>query len=120
MRSQVLLVDDDEFARGFARAVIERAGFDVIEAENVAEGSAVDWRSLTAVVTDWNLPDGHGGELARSFHVRSEKLPIILVTGDAASPGDIPDGMGREFVAILRKPYPPSALERAIRSAIER
>lgn len=117
-RAPVLLVDDDEFARAFARAVIERAGFEVIEAGDVAEGLAAGSRNLSAVVTDWNLPDGHGGDLARSLHERSKELPVILVTGEADLAEEMPDGVKQEFASILRKPYPPSALEKAIRSAL--
>ena len=118
MLAQVLLVDDDEFARGFARMVIERAGFEVVEAEDVAGGIAADSRNFSVVVTDWNLPDGHGGELARALHARSKELPVILVTGDSDPAEYMPDGIIREFDSILRKPYSPSALEKAIRNAI--
>jgi DNA-binding response OmpR family regulator len=117
MRDQVLLVDDDEFARCFARSVLEQAGFEVWEAVDLAEAiRAVNSALPTAVVTDWNLPDGNGGALAQRVHEQAEGLPIILVTGDHAAKS-LSDTCA--FTAILYKPYPPSALERAIRAAIE-
>jgi DNA-binding response OmpR family regulator len=119
MPTQVLLVDDDEFARSFARTVLERAGFEVHEAEDIAAALATA-ESLhpTAVVTDWNLPDGNGGHLARSLHATSEQLPVILVTGSDTD-SDSEEEAIREFVSILHKPYSPSALEKAIRAVTQ-
>ena len=42
----VLLVDDDEFARGFAHAVLVRAGFEVYDADGVAAAVAADRKSV--------------------------------------------------------------------------
>jgi CheY-like chemotaxis protein len=118
MRSAILLVDDDEFARCFARTVLERAGYRVYEADAIASALAVA-SSLTpvAVVTDWNLPDGNGGDLARILHEDSEALPVVLITGDAAEL--LPRELIDEFTSIVHKPFSPSALERSVRTAIQ-
>ncbi len=117
----VLLVDDDEFARGFVRTVLERAGFEVHEAEDVAAALSTARRAnLRAVVTDWNLPDGNGGALARSLHVNESHLPVILITGEAAGSEPLVDEACGEFSAILYKPFAPSVLEKAIHAAIHR
>jgi DNA-binding NtrC family response regulator len=120
MRSKILLVDDDEFARCFARAVLERAGYHVHEADGMASALAVAG-SMTpvAVVTDWNLPDGNGGDLARILHEESEALPIILITGEAGAADLLPRESIDEFTSIVHKPFSPSALERSVRTAIQ-
>jgi DNA-binding response OmpR family regulator len=121
MHEPVLLVDDDEFARGFARTVLERAGFAVHEVEDMAGAlSAVDAVHPTAVVTDWNLPDGSGGVLARRLHEQTERLPVILITGDGSANDPMPDLLDHDFTAVIYKPYSPSALERAILAAVPR
>jgi DNA-binding response OmpR family regulator len=115
----VLLVDDDEFARGFARTVLERAGYEVHEAEDVATALvSADSFLPVAVVTDWRLPDGDGIELAQRIRERLDDLPVILMTGDS-SVFDPPESSMAVFSKVLHKPFPPSALERAIREAVE-
>jgi CheY-like chemotaxis protein len=113
----VLLVDDDEFARGFACTVLERAGFAVRAVESVSGALAVV-QSLQpcAVVTDWHLRDGDGGMLARQLHHEFVGLPIVLITGDTA--GAEYTAMAGEFVTILNKPYSPSALITAVRATV--
>ena len=66
MNASVLLVDDDEFARCFVRTVLQRAGYEVHEAVDVAGALAVaPVENPVAVVTDWNLLDGNGEKRAR-------------------------------------------------------
>ncbi len=120
MRSVILLVDDDEFARCFARTVLERAGYEVHEANDIASALAIVG-SLTpiAVVTDWNLPDGNGGDLARILHVDSEALPIVLITGESDAAIMLPRESLDEFASIVSKPFSPSVLEKTVRAAIQ-
>jgi CheY-like chemotaxis protein len=118
MRSIILLVDDDEFARCFTRTVLERAGYQVQEADDIAGALAVVGAvTPAAVVTDWNLPDGNGADLARILHETFESLPAVLVTGDleaAEQPASVD-----EFTSIISKPFSPSVLEKALRTAIQ-
>jgi len=118
MSARVLLVDDDEFARGFARTVLERAGYEVVEADDVASAmESASTANPVAVVTDWNLPDGDGGTLARNLHHLRAMIPVIVVTGDTAGIDSQPD-IAPSFAGVLVKPYVPSALEKAIREAL--
>ena len=121
MHESILLVDDDDFARGFARTVLERSGFAVHEADDVASAlRAADAYPPSAVVTDWNLPDGDGGVLTRKLRGRAALLPVILITGDSAGTANSSDGARCDFNVVLQKLFLPSALERAIRSAMAR
>ncbi len=120
MASQVLLVDDDDFARCFVKTVLLRSGYEVIEASDVAGAlGTAEVSQLSAVVTDWNLPDGNGGDLARLLHERSANLPIVLISGDALEVDSLPGGVEKEFAAILQKPFSPSKLERVLGVAID-
>jgi two-component system phosphate regulon response regulator PhoB len=119
MPNHILLVDDDDFARGFVRAVLERAGFEVREAEGLEDAlSMTRARQPKAVVTDWHLLDGNGGELANSLREMAPRLPVILITADADRIEQFQEAEKLEFASILRKPFSPSALETAIRAAI--
>ena len=115
---RVLLVDDEEAVRGLARRVLERGGFDVIEAESGEEGLArYEERpdSVTAVVLDLTMP-GLGGEA--TFHALRRArpdLPIVLSSGYMPEEGDAFSG-----VAFLAKPYRPAELVDAVNAAIDR
>jgi len=121
MPPHVLLVDDDEFARGFARTVLQRAGYAVVEVEDVCSALASAAASEpSVVVTDWNLPDGDGGSLARTLHATITDLPVILITGDAEASSQSTDDIGSPFVNIISKPFSPSALTKAMRDVLVR
>ncbi|HEX7088379.1 MAG TPA: response regulator [Vicinamibacterales bacterium] len=114
---RVLLVDDEEAVRGIARRVLERGGFDVVEAENGEEALArfrEQPDAVTAVVLDLTMP-GLGGEA--TFHAlrcARPDLPIVLSSGYAQ------DGDAFDNVAFLAKPYRPAELVDAVKAAIER
>jgi PAS domain S-box-containing protein len=115
---RVLLVDDEEAVRGLARRVLERGGFDVVEAQSGEEALArYEERpdTVTAVVLDLTMP-GLGGEA--TFHALRRTrpdLPIVLSSGYMPEEGDAFSG-----VAFLAKPYRPAELVDAVNAAIER
>ncbi len=116
MISTILVVDDDDFARHFSRVVLERAGYRIIEATEIAaavELARADRPHIALV--DFCLPDGNGIGLARQLHQEDPLLPILLVSGDtgqiegATNPSD--------FTAVIQKPYSPATLLQAVVSA---
>jgi DNA-binding response OmpR family regulator len=92
----VLLVEDDRSVRRYLEVTLQRAGYNVITAEDGLEAMKLALSSpIDAVVTDAVMPHLSGQQLAR-FVRSNEKLarvPIILLTGQenkaaAASPDD--------------------------------
>lgn len=75
----VLVVDDEAVVRRALRALLERAGYTVLEAAHGLE--ALDLLGRTdLVVLDWNMPRMDGLELLR--HIRAERpdLPVLMLT----------------------------------------
>jgi len=113
----VLLVDDEEAVRGLARRVLERGGYQVLEAESGEDAlsALADHRdSVRAVVLDLTMP-GLGGE-ATLQKIREENpgLPVIV------SSGYVPEEEGAlAGLPFLAKPYRPSELVDAVRKAME-
>ena len=113
----VLLVDDEEAVRGLARRVLERGGYQVLEAANGEEAlsTLADHRaSVRAVVLDLTMP-GLGGE-ATLQRIRRDNpdLPVIV------SSGYVPEEEGMlAGVPFLAKPYRPSELVDAVKKAID-
>lgn len=92
----VLLVEDDRSVRRYLEVTLQRAGYNVITAEDGLEAMKLALLSpIDAVVTDAVMPHLSGQQLAR-FVRSNEKLarvPIVLLTGQenkaaAASPDD--------------------------------
>lgn len=80
-RSRVLLVEDVTAMRLYLRLALERAGAEVIEAENLAQ--ARHWlrrgERPTSVLLDLELPDGYGLDLVREL---PSGVPVAALTAD--------------------------------------
>jgi two-component system chemotaxis response regulator CheY len=82
----ILTVDDSASIRQMVSLTLSGAGYSVIEASDGAEGySKATTHSLSAVVTDLNMPVMNGLEFIRKFrtHPSSKGVPIILLTTES-------------------------------------
>jgi two-component system cell cycle sensor histidine kinase/response regulator CckA len=82
----ILVVDDETAVRRFACRVLERAGYDVVEATDGVEAlELIQSRStsLEAVVSDIVMPRMNGVELVQALSVAQPDLPVILMSGYA-------------------------------------
>jgi CheY-like chemotaxis protein/anti-sigma regulatory factor (Ser/Thr protein kinase) len=80
----VLLVDDEPLVRSTTRRMLERAGWQVLEAGNGEEGWRV-WQAQRAtiqvVLTDVRMPVLDGVRMAARIAEASPELPIVFVSG---------------------------------------
>ena len=114
----VLVVDDDEDLRIYAREALIRAGHRVLEASNGPAGiELIQTTPPDLVMLDLKMPDFDGFEVLR--RVRSTEigqlLPIIVLTAH----GD--EEMARNSFALgatdyLAKPFTPPQLHARVRS----
>ncbi|MDF1562837.1 MAG: EAL domain-containing protein [Deltaproteobacteria bacterium] len=80
----VLVVDDDSTVREFLKFFLEREGFHVAcaerleEARELARGNPCD-----LLMTDMNLPDGNGLELAREMGELQHDCEVVLMSAYA-------------------------------------
>lgn len=114
--STILLVEDEAPIRRLAAAILERAGYRVVAAEDEASAmsaaGAMD-EPPDLVVTDLLLPGGNGSGLASRLRERWAGLPVIVVSGRPAGADELPAG-----AAYLAKPYGPSELLDAVRDGL--
>jgi DNA-binding NarL/FixJ family response regulator len=97
MTTTVLIVDDHETFRSFARELLESEGFEVIgEAEDGISGvQAVRSLEPDLVVLDVQLPDLSGFEVLERLRAEGVPTPVVLTSSrDAASYGDQVDSSG--------------------------
>ena len=80
-RPTVLLVDDEEAVRFPICRFLKASGFDVVEADGVAD-ALEKFRSSTpdAAVLDLSLGDGDGLDLMRSLRALDGALPVVILT----------------------------------------
>jgi two-component system, cell cycle sensor histidine kinase and response regulator CckA len=104
----ILLVEDEESVRALARAVLERYGYRVIEAESGAEARTVWERygdQIELLLTDVRMPGGVSGiEIAREFQRAKPELRVVYTTGYSE---DIVTGQIdiRHNLNFLQKPF---------------
>ncbi|MBN2341886.1 MAG: sigma-54-dependent Fis family transcriptional regulator [Deltaproteobacteria bacterium] len=81
MKPKILLIDDDlELCAILARQLRGRQ-FDVHMTGSLSEAvGTLDKTPFDAVITDVNMPDGNGIELASCVHSRWPELPVLVIT----------------------------------------
>jgi CheY-like chemotaxis protein len=114
----VLIVDDEALLRLYARDVLERAGFEVLEASDGEEalGALSAHRDIDVVMTDVRMPGPVDGlALAHAMRRDHPAVRSLVVSGHALAT-DASDGDVDRF---LSKPYSAEALVTALRSLID-
>jgi len=113
-RLTVLAVDDDPPHRDLIREVLSPLGFNVVTAENCAEGLAAARKCRPDIfLLDISLPDMSGWDLAEQLRQTGhDRTPIVMVSALAGGKQD-GDLQSRHHDAILAKPIKiPELLDR--------
>jgi PAS domain S-box-containing protein len=114
----VLLVEDNDHVRDFARSLLEDIGWRVSAAASGEEALALlKKKQIDALFTDVVMPGISGVELARRAREARPDLPILLASGYSE---EIVAGGASACFEFVRKPYDGNALQMALRRAIDR
>jgi CheY-like chemotaxis protein len=118
----ILAVEDEPLNRRLLHAILEPAGYRVVDAATLAE--ARDWLADNLpdlVLLDLRLPDGNGLELAREMKgdERSRAVPIVAATASAMPPVQL-DADEAGCDGFLAKPIAPSALRAEVERQLRR
>lgn len=112
---RVLLVEDSEHVRYFARHLLEDLGCKVFEASNAEEALSLVNNQIDVVFSDIVMPGESGLQLAEKIIGKYPRLPVLLASG-YSSKQFIPQNE-RKF-PILRKPYKLEALAGALNGLV--
>jgi CheY-like chemotaxis protein len=117
----IFVVEDEPTLRALVRKVLERGGYEVIEASSGLAALQL-WKEtkvhVDLLLTDMVMPDGISGrQLAEQLKADNPHLKVVYTTGYS------PDLMGkdvalREGVNFLQKPYPPQKLVETVRNGL--
>jgi PAS domain S-box-containing protein len=112
----VLLVEDNDHVRDFARDLLENLDCKVVTASDAAEALAVlENQPVDVLFSDVVMPGQSGIELARIARQRDPSLPVLLASGYSE---EVIGGGAREFEVLL-KPFGAAEIERGINIAME-
>jgi two-component system, OmpR family, phosphate regulon response regulator PhoB len=118
----VLLVEDEIPLRRAMKDVLEREGFQVLEAGDGAEALvAIDRATPHIAVLDINLPVLDGFAVLSRLRTRpsTARLPILILTARADQETEM-RGIALGADDFLTKPFRPSALAARLRALLSR
>ncbi|MDY3555541.1 PAS domain S-box protein [Gemmata sp. JC717] len=113
----ILLVDDEQMIRDLGFAVLTRAGYHVLLAEDGQEAVEVfarEWQDIALVILDVTMPRMSGSEASRHMIRIDPSVRVLFSTGYAAD--DLSELDGSQ--GLLSKPYRPQELVTAVRAAL--
>ncbi|MCX5761053.1 MAG: response regulator [Gemmatimonadetes bacterium] len=111
-----LVVDDSATMRRIVINSLNRVGIkDIVEAADGAEALAKFSPEIGFVITDWNMPNMGGVDLARALRAREDgkTIPILMVTARSVRE-DIITAMESGVNNYIVKPFTPQILKEKI------
>jgi CheY-like chemotaxis protein len=115
----ILLVEDEEQVRTLVRAILQRFGYHVIEAQTAGDALLVSEKhagSIDLLLTDVIMPHLSGPELAK----RLGRLVVkVLYMSGYTEDSMVRQGVVDASVALLQKPIIPEALVRKVREVLD-
>jgi CheY-like chemotaxis protein len=120
----ILIVDDVQVHRFLMKSGLERVNpcLKITEAKSCAEATALlDDGKYDAVVSDWNMPSGDGGLLAKWMRQRPhyKRVPFIMISSNQESEDIISAFMELGVDGYVVKPFTPHDFYAKIKLAIE-
>lgn len=120
--ASVLLVEDYEVARSAMRELLEDAGLSVLAVASAAEALAwVDAHpaGIDLLLTDVELADGSGLELADQLRTRAPDLRLVFISGRVGDPA-IDAVVKRHDAVCLTKPVDVEKIVRVVERELTR
>ena len=100
--AKLLLVDDEELVRAATADMLRDIGYQVLEAGSARQALAAlrNGMDAEAIVTDYLMPGMTGAALIHELRAIGSQVPVLLITGYAATGEDVPDD-----IPLLSKPF---------------
>ena len=115
----ILLVEDEDQIRVVAREILQRHGYQVIEARNAGEALLTCEQHIGTIpllLTDLVMPQMNGKQLADRLGPLHPEMKVLFMSGysDGVLVGQLASG-----AAFLQKPLTPFALTRKVREVLD-
>jgi two-component system cell cycle sensor histidine kinase/response regulator CckA len=113
----VLVADDDAAVLSLVAMILQRDGFQVLRASNGLEALMLYnsySRKIDLVITDFEMPEMNGAELAARIRERDPSARILIMSGYMPSSGE----RLKQTYPVLRKPFHAAELRSAVREIL--
>ncbi|MPY89015.1 MAG: response regulator [Luteitalea sp.] len=117
----ILLVEDEEAVRRFARLTLEQCGYVVLEASTCAEAVLRSHRHdgpIHLLLTDVVMPDGSGRSVAQRLAGSRQDTKVLYMSGHTGNTV-VDHGILNSGTSFLQKPFTAASLERRVREVME-
>ena len=118
----ILVVEDEAPLRKLVSTILTRAGFKVLETDNVKTALEISRRddvALDLVVTDVVMPSGDGLALVRQLVVERPELRCVVMSGHDEH--ELSSVLEPELDArFIQKPFTPTEFLTSVRETLER
>ena len=117
----ILLVEDEAQVRAVAKAILERAGYQVLQAATCEEALAMTQdrsRSIDLLLTDVVMPNMNGRQLAERLTEQRPKLKVVYMSG-YTDDSIVHHGVLNDGVAFVQKPLTVLSLLGKIRETLQ-
>jgi two-component system cell cycle sensor histidine kinase/response regulator CckA len=118
----ILIADDHEGIREMAQAVLQSLGYKIMlatDGEEAVATFAAHRDEIALVMLDVIMPRRNGPEAYAAITAMKPGVSVLFVTGYSNELPALAEIVERG-VAVLRKPYSPSALSRRVREVLDR
>lgn len=79
----VLVIEDDQSVRVLVRAVLEKNGSTVAQADNAADGQELAFNNeYDIIILDLGLPDGDGFEICKNIRDQDITTPVLILSAE--------------------------------------
>lgn len=114
MSYKILLIEDDLALAASLQSFLREEGFEVTHLASYAEVVTRDIAPFALVLLDWQLPDGRGIDLLKTWRQDGHNQPVIMLTAKAHLADKV---LGLELGAddYVTKPFEPLELVTRIR-----
>ena len=117
----ILLVEDEEVVRSFARGLLESRGYEVLEAKGAHEALEVGGRykkRIHLLLTDVVMPHMSGAELVKHLAPLHPETKVLYMSG-YADHAVVQHGLLDPGTVFLQKPFTPDALTLKVREVLD-
>jgi PAS domain S-box-containing protein len=118
---RILLAEDETQVRLAARRILERSGYEVLEATSATEALQLcedDESSIDLLLTDMVMPEMSGRMLAEAVRARRPEVSVVFMSGYTDDTA-IRHNLVETGTLYLQKPFTPDALARKVREALD-
>jgi DNA-binding response OmpR family regulator len=115
--ARVLIIEDETALRVLMREVLEKAGYDVLEAVDGEQGMRLfSEQPCEVVITDILMPNKEGLETILELSEQAPDVKMIAISGGGVGLGDDLLDMAKDFGAqyALRKPISMKSLVKMV------